>query len=174
MQGTTHVSCGLCTAAAFAVFPPATSAVPLLASAIPTTFIAQVLLVATAALGSLIPDIDHPVSTISNHARLSGKLIRCFVERRGALHAPLLWIALALLCATFFPKIHIVIAGFLIGIVAHLALDSLNSVGIPLLWPLTKKKFHLLRIKTGSGLDRLIGSLFLIGFVGVLIAGVLQ
>ena len=43
-----------------------------------------------------------------------------------------------------------IIDGFFIGIFSHLFLDSLTVSGIPLLYPFSKKKYKLLRLKTNK------------------------
>lgn len=40
--------------------------------------------------------------------------------------------------------------GFLIGWFSHLIIDTFNRGGVPWLWPISKKKFKIMRIVTGS------------------------
>lgn len=40
--------------------------------------------------------------------------------------------------------------GLALGMASHLLMDALTVSGIPLLWPFTKKKFHILSLKTGQ------------------------
>lgn len=43
----------------------------------------------------------------------------------------------------------LIAAGVMLGYLSHLLLDSLNRAGIPLLYPFTKRKFHIACLKTG-------------------------
>lgn len=43
----------------------------------------------------------------------------------------------------------LIATGALLGYLSHLLLDSLNRAGIPLLYPFTKRKFHIACLKTG-------------------------
>lgn len=45
---------------------------------------------------------------------------------------------------------YITILGLAIGLISHLFLDSLTKTGIPILYPITKKKFRLLKLTTGE------------------------
>lgn len=55
--------------------------------------------------------------------------------------------------------IHAAIFGAFVGELSHLFLDMLNPSGIPLLWPITRKRISLLPIQTGGKMDRVIGVL---------------
>lgn len=116
-------------------------------------------IVASSWLGSLLPDMDHPTSTMSKKFSLLlipyrvlqfifGK-IKCtkdFVGHRGITHS-LLFLAIPIaimLIGTLNPWIETALFGLSIGIFSHLFMDMLNPMGVPLLLPFTKKKFRLL------------------------------
>jgi len=44
--------------------------------------------------------------------------------------------------------------GFLLGWLSHMVIDTFNTAGIPWLWPITKKRFKVMRIVTGSQRER--------------------
>lgn len=57
--------------------------------------------------------------------------------------------------------IHAAIFGAFVGELSHLFLDMLNPSGIPLLWPIIRKRISLLPIQTGGQMDRAISILAL-------------
>lgn len=130
-----------------------------------------------AALGSLLPDIDHPQSMLSGWIPGSG-LLTLFTRHRGITHS--------ILFCLFFP----VLASFvlrsltgmgiddpyriplLLGMLSHLAADMLTPVGVPLFAPITSYNFKvlpgkLLKITKWAGLEFVvwIGALGVIGYV---------
>lgn len=111
-------------------------------------------------LGSLIPDIDHRGSTISNK-NMATKTVSNIISlfgHRGITHTPIIYILLLLLPSIFFSRLenpfelytYILSMGCIIGAFSHLILDLLTVEGIPLFFPLSIKKVHLLPIKTGQ------------------------
>ena len=116
------------------------------------------LIVAGAALGSLLPDIDHKNSTISKKHKIISWIMTRLFEHRGFTHAPLIqllfiaflfWIGKDLGGIIGYSYLGVVI-GLGIGILSHTLLDWLTVGGIPLLYPFTKKKFHLMSLKTSK------------------------
>ena len=47
----------------------------------------------------------------------------------------------------WFPYLNCII-GIVIGYLSHILMDAMTDNGVPLLWPLTKKKFSLMKLKT--------------------------
>ena len=43
--------------------------------------------------------------------------------------------------------------GFVLGWLSHMVADTFNRGGVPWLWPVMKKRFKVMRIKTGSGME---------------------
>ena len=119
------------------------------------------MIVAGSMLGSLIPDIDHKNSTISKKHKIISWIMRHLFEHRGFTHAPIIQavIVFALLYwgRDFGGIIGYSYAGFIIGIgigiFSHIFLDWLTVAGVPLFYPFTKKKFHLLELKTNKHSD---------------------
>lgn len=89
-------------------------------------------------LGSLLPDIDHPKSTIS--LKLKSYL---FIRHRGFTHS-LTALLLLILLAPWGEKIlhYNLYQGIIIGIISHIFLDSLTPSGVQLFFP-CKKRFSL-------------------------------
>lgn len=105
-------------------------------------------------LGSLLPDIDHPKSTISLKLKLY-----LFIKHRGFTHsltALFLFILIAPWAGTILNQD--LYRGIIIGIISHIFLDSLTPSGVQLFFP-CKKRFSfpllalihkLLKITLGS------------------------
>ena len=140
------------------------------------------LFIAGCTLGAMIPDIDHKGSTISNK-NLANKLISNIVSlfgHRGITHSPFLYILLTfiinLICKDLNNKniffIYIFLMGCMIGAFSHLFLDFLTKGGIPLFFPISKRKYHLLPLKTGK-CDSFICFLLIIGTIAFVVFKIL-
>lgn len=115
---------------------------------------------AASCLGAKLPDIDTKTSTISHKNRIISFFLRIFTEHRGITHTPFLLSIFCVYLNSFAIRINqlwinSIVVGFTIGYMSHLVYDMLNPRGIPLLYPVMKKKFHLARITTGSFSERL-------------------
>lgn len=119
-------------------------------------------------LGSLLPDIDHPGSSVSRTntaSRAAGAGTNFVFGHRGPVHSLL---ALVLMTVAFFallkslplmnfqtiedaPKLIVnMVAAFALGGLSHLVLDTLNHKGIMWLWPLSPKRFSINLLSTGG------------------------
>lgn len=117
-------------------------------------------------LGGMMPDIDHPNSTIAT-AKVLGIpifkplawLIHAVFGHRGATHT--IWALVAtwlpyVVIPTLLPPEYVLISvlvtlfgmGYAMGYWSHIVLDSLTPSGTPMLWPL--QDIHLARIPTGK------------------------
>lgn len=111
--------------------------------------------VAISAVSAVIPDIDIPGSKITKIRGLKwiakplSILINKLGGHRGVFHAPLLYIALSILLM-FLHAPAFLVQGFLLGTLSHILLDAFNPAGVPLFWPLSKKRVHVGNIKTES------------------------
>ena len=151
MVGKTHLCAGVCAGTAFALWAD----LPL----------AQAGIAAAAGLiGGVIPDLDHRKSKVTQKTGLLGFFSSHLLKHRGILHTPIIYIILSAILTLSFedsPMIHAAIFGAFVGELSHLFLDMLNQSGIPLLWPITRKRISLLPIQTGGKMDRAIGVLAL-------------
>jgi inner membrane protein len=100
-----------------------------------------------AALGSLLPDIDHPGSWAGKRMALISIPLAALIGHRGLTHSLLAIAVFALLLALLGPD-HLA-APLAVGYLSHLLADSLTLSGVPLLWP-SKRPFGLRLIRTGS------------------------
>lgn len=117
-------------------------------------------------VGSLIPDIDLPVSTMGRLCKPLSTLFNKVAGHRGKdkyqnyvggplqgiFHSPFLWIVLSGIIMHFTKSAPIAL-GFLVGCIMHLLQDFMTISGIPLLYPFKRKNYHLLKMKSGSFLE---------------------
>lgn len=113
---------------------------------------------ASSLLGSLLPDIDEPNSFIGKKVWLLSKLIKFTTGHRGVFHTlaivlifPLIYFLTKdneiFLKLSWFPYKNFII-GLIIGYLSHLLMDSMTEMGVPLLWPLTKEKISIMKLRT--------------------------
>lgn len=112
----------------------------------------------TATIGSLLPDIDHPNSILGRRFKPISHIVNKLFGHRGATHTLMAWIVvtIALFGGNLFlpeslqPLGMAGVLGTSTGYLNHLLLDSLTPAGIPLMAPFNRKKFRLARIPTGK------------------------
>lgn len=113
-----------------------------------------IVLLAGAAIGGLLPDIDHRGSYLGSRAKLASFVVGKTLGHRGATHSPLVMgVILGALYVAFGAKVMILpplLLGLAAGILSHILLDSLTIGGVPLLYPIKKKKFSFLPLRTGG------------------------
>lgn len=110
--------------------------------------------------GSLLPDIDEPNSFIGKKVWLLSKLIKFTTGHRGIFHTLIITLIFPLiyfltkdneifLKLSWLPYQNIII-GLTIGYLSHLLMDSMTEMGVPLLWPITKEKISIMKLKTNK------------------------
>lgn len=100
-----------------------------------STFSSPYLFIGLSVLGSLLPDIDTPESTIGRALPLLSKLCNK-AGHRTFFHDIGIWAVFLLILSYFYP----VTIGLTVGYLGHLFLDGLTAKGIPLFG----KNIHLL------------------------------
>lgn len=127
-----------------------------------------------AALGGLLPDVDHPSSVLGQKLPGVSHLIRLVLGHRGGTHS-LLAIALCswglwhlalrqgLSGSPVGPYVGSAIASILVGYVSHLAADGLTKSGVPLLWPIRTKFRSPLPFTTGTWIEPIVAWSFVGG-----------
>lgn len=97
-----------------------------------STFVPEPTIATTAgiAIGALLPDIDSQNSLVGKYIPVIPHLLK----HRSATHSLLFPVVLY-----FVPDMQ----WLALGMLSHLALDFLNPDGLPMLWPLSKKKLKL-------------------------------
>jgi inner membrane protein len=167
MRGHSHLTIGVVTYASLWLHPLGALPAPLFAESarwavLPVGIVAV-------AFGSLLPDIDHPGSTLAHERVLGVPVFKPFswgistiFGHRGPTHS-LLALA-ALLALGQWPGLPWawLNLGWLIGwgFALHLLADALTKAGIPLFWPLRARfgipPLHQLRFTTGTWPEALI------------------
>lgn len=122
---------------------------------------------AAAALGSLLPDIDHPGSWAGRKLKAVSVPLSLVVGHRGVTHSALAVLACFALLAGM--GMGWGAAPVAVGYLSHLAADALTPSGVPLLWP-SRRRFTLGLCETGSATE--IGLVALIVLAGGWAAGV--
>ena len=112
---------------------------------------------ALAALGALLPDIDHPQSWAGRKLKPISVPLAFMVGHRGVTHS---------LLAVLGGIAALVMLGFdgwaaplVIGYLSHLAADALTPSGVPLLWP-WKQRFGIGLCPTGGLMEWLVVAAF--------------
>jgi inner membrane protein len=100
-------------------------------------------------IGAVLPDIDEPNSYIGRRLKFISKLLKCFnIKHRTFTHS-VLFPFIILLFGIFHPVFYFIAFGAFM----HIIEDFLTDGGVPLFYPLSKKKFSLRLLKTGSILE---------------------
>ncbi|MBM3309217.1 MAG: metal-dependent hydrolase [Candidatus Altiarchaeales archaeon] len=131
-----------------------------------------------AALGSLIPDLDHPKAFLSRrHWTLQGtsRLIEIAFHHRGITHSLLMLIATTGIGILALNKLQMnanLAIPYAIGYLSHLLADSFNPMGVKLFQPISQWTFKTkTKIQTGGITDRILGvtlgAIFLILYAGI-------
>lgn len=128
MTGSTHLLAGLVVGAAYAnhLEPDA-----------------PLMVVGAASIGSMLPDIDISTSKLGRKVFPAALAIQVLFGHRNLFHTPFLYASLWAILSQTFPQFSLYLNACIMGIATHLFLDILNPAGIPLLYPVTNKRFHL-------------------------------
>lgn len=145
MTGRTHLSAGIFTGELVVLSTPNIS----ITAAMFTIF--------TAAIGSLLPDIDHPssmLSTSNGAAKALSSSVTAVTKHRGFTHTIpfmlLVAIGFGYLLTGKIPYSSLLVFALSAGMLSHLVLDTLNEKGIMWLWPVVRTPIHIASIRTGS------------------------
>jgi inner membrane protein len=118
--------------------------------------------VGVVAAAALAPDIDHARGTVGRAAGAPGRLAAGTVSRllkhRGPLHSALAAAVAGVVAELLGERFGVTGLGALVafGWASHILADALTDRGVPLLWPLWRKRLRLpfgLGIATGSGAE---------------------
>lgn len=151
MNGKTHRLGGICTGIA-------TSSLLLQQPYNSDKLLVGGVLIAGSIIGSLLPDIDHKGSYMGSRHKITSSIVNNTFGHRGATHAPFVHIVMYLILLLLgdkiggYPQIMYIsfVTGLFVGGLSHLALDIITTAGIPLLYPFTKKKTRIMKLKAGS------------------------
>lgn len=143
MTGKTHALCGTVTMAAL-------TAVQLHGfDLMGHTYLPAIGLLSVAA-GSYAPDVDIQRSRLGHKYKFLSK----HLTHRGITHTllcpALLFLCMAGVASAGIPFLPDLIFGFLLGWVVHIVADLFNKKGVPVFWPLIRKKVHIATVLTSS------------------------
>jgi len=125
----------------------------------------NITLLMTIALGSLLPDIDHPNSYINNQLRVTKPIGRT-IRHRGFTHS-IEFIILVSILLKIIGVNTTIIFGLLIGIISHLIMDSITVSGVR--WSYFLGKPHIKGpIRTGGTGENIIFVIMIFILVGIL------
>lgn len=113
-------------------------------------------------LGALFPDIDLASSKLGSKVKIISKPINKFFGHRTFFHAPIIYTIVYIILNSFFPENINYFNYFFVGVATHIGLDLLNKKGIPLFYPIYRKRFHLATIKTQGKMEYVLNGIFLI------------
>lgn len=119
-------------------------------------------------VSALLPDIDHPNSSIRNRMSFVGDLTFGWLKHRGVTHSLVAVVIVGLLMALVAPSRTLATA-ITLGYGSHLLADLITPDGIPLFMPLSRGRVRLPLIKTGSLKERIL-ALFFVGLCLALVS----
>jgi len=109
-----------------------------------------------AAIGSLLPDIDHPKSYFGQRFRIVSVPLAGLVGHRGVTHSALAVLVCALFAAGVVGGTPVVVTALALGYLSHLVGDWMTTTGIPLLWPRRTRYKAPVTFRTGSAAETLL------------------
>lgn len=123
-----------------------------------------------AAIGGLLPDLDHPESTLGRRIPFISLPLSALFGHRGMTHGLLATVGLLaiLFAVTAMPNyttFRALVAPLCIGYLSHLLGDSLTPSGIPLLWP-HKRTYSFRLFRTRSWQETVFTALFTFTVIG--------
>lgn len=164
MRGASHQMFGVFFSLAVGLF----IGLPFLLSPIENASLVVGFLVAVS-IGSLMPDIDHPGSTVGRVFGIVSRVIGRVFGHRGITHS-ILGTALVLwLTYKFLGLGSVLFWGFTLGYVSHIIGDMLTPRGCPLFWPFRLPIRFPFNVKTGTSGEFWPVFLSILSFFAVLI-----
>lgn len=115
----------------------------------------QVVFIACAGIGALLPDIDSIHSKVGRALLPVSATIQLLLGHRGVFHSLLLPILLFGSFKIFLPIYTVYYLPLFVGYISHIVLDMFTPEGVPLLWPLSKH-FSIPLVQTGGIIERLL------------------
>lgn len=127
----------------------------------------------SAALGSLLPDIDMTTTKMGHRHKITSKVVnKVGGGHRGVTHS-LLIPALVLLGTLFLNDyltlfqalmtlLNSLVFGFLAGYLLHIGADMFNGKGCPILWPISSSKIHIMDLPSSGMVPYIFGIVVLV------------
>ncbi|WP_076414932.1 metal-dependent hydrolase [Shewanella sp. UCD-KL12] len=116
-------------------------------------------------MGSLLPDLDHPGSTIGKRVLFISIPLSAFFGHRQITHSLWPFVGVLLLFGADGLMSNEIVLCIAIGYASHLFADILTDSGIPFFWPLQYRFKSLIPAKTGGVFEYVLAyGLFLSSF----------
>lgn len=93
-------------------------------------------------IGGLLPDIDMENTTLGSKVKQLARFINKNFGHRTLTHS-LFTVTVLFYSSIIAFGINIVSIGLMIGAVIHIFFDMMTPMGVPLIYPLSTRKFHL-------------------------------
>ena len=146
-----------------------------------TELLSSSIIVASATIGSLTPDIDHPTSRVGKKFLLKpfSIFLNKFFGHRTITHSVIVAILMTIVLFSLSTMTTGVlnyiytnaVIGYSVGYFSHLLLDMFTVEGIPVFYPLIKRKYRLAKFKTGKSKKKEeIVSIIMILITGIIMA----
>jgi len=121
-------------------------------------------------IGSFFPDIDEPNSYIGKKLSFLSKPLREIGLKHRTLTHSIFFPFILFLIIAFIPDLDtFFIKGFIVGIILHIIGDAITISGVPIFYPISKKRYFLLpsflRFKVGSTVEKVI--IFILVFANI-------
>ena len=140
------------------------------------------LIISGSAIGSLLPDIDHPQSYMGRKLPLFSGLLNLihkiskklkmkrtqkFYGHRGFMHSLVFWTLLCLLVFLVSKNevLQVLTIGIFIGVLSHILLDVLTVSGVPILMPLTFKNFKIPIVRTNGLSEKIFSGILTVAII---------
>lgn len=105
----------------------------------------------TAVAGALLPDADMKTTTAGRKLGLIGTITSKLFTHRGLTHTlffpTLLYVWMTTITIPVVPSL---LFGLIVGWLSHIIADIFNGKGVPLLWPIIRRRIHLMDIPLGA------------------------
>ncbi len=121
------------------------------------------MILAAAAFGALLPDLDHPSSMLGRRVKPLSWLLSTTTGHRGMTHSCFMVAVLLFGAAQLPPAWHALMLGVIAGHASHLMADMLTPAGVPLVWPWRARFRFPITMRTNSKWERLFRYLMAIG-----------
>lgn len=95
-----------------------------------------------AAVGGLLPDIDHPESVVGRRVRLISVPLAAIFGHRGFTHSLLAVLLLGYAVISANTPASVYWLPLCVGYLSHILGDALSASGVPLLYPWSRKRFR--------------------------------
>lgn len=147
------------------------------------THIVPVIGLVTASFGSYLPDIDQGRTHMGmKHKHISKAVNKVGGGHRGITHTllfPAIFIGLMYFVSNYLADLYYIqsvvgslLFGMIYGYCMHIAADMFNGKGVPLFWPIIKRKIHFMDLPSSGFIPWVFAVVVVGGFALITLGGV--